>query len=85
MEWAEGVSGRLITLEQWLELNYDTRAAPSIGTARRWAKNGNIHPQPVKNGRSYYLSQSAVYTSGSSDLVERLIREQAEEAHAATA
>ncbi len=79
------MSGPLITLEQWLDTHYAETGRPTIGTVRRWAKNGNICPLPVKQGRSYYLSINAVYTSGSDNLIDRLIREQAEEAHATTA
>jgi len=73
------VSGPLITLERWLESNYAETGRPTIGTARRWAKAGNIQPRPVKNGRSYYLTQNAVYTSGRSSLLGRLLRETEEQ------
>lgn len=73
------MSDRLITLQQWLAQRYADGCAPTIGTARRWAKSGHIQPQPVKHGRSYCLYPDAVYTASKSSLVGRLIRETAEQ------
>lgn len=68
---------RLITLEAWLKLNFETGTAPAIGTARRWAAAGKIYPKPLKHGRSYYVTQDARYTERPNEpprirLVDRL-------------
>lgn len=50
----------MITLEEWLATAYgDSR--PSILTARRWCRNGNIWPKPEKHGRAYYVRADARY------------------------
>jgi hypothetical protein len=49
-----------VRLEEWLAATYGA-SAPSIFTARRWCRNGNIWPQPEKHGRAYYVSPDARY------------------------
>ena len=47
-----------ITLEEWLTARYGEKK-PSILTARRWCRKGNIYPQPEKHGRQYYVRADA--------------------------
>ena len=53
-------SENLLPLEAWARKVYGD-FAPSIGTLRRWVRDGRIHPQPEKHGRSYRLEQEAKY------------------------
>ncbi|WP_074388554.1 excisionase [Buttiauxella ferragutiae] len=50
---------KLLTLERWAEERYEE--PPSIGTLRRWARNGNIYPAPELSGTSYKVRPDAVY------------------------
>ena len=50
-----------ITIEAWINLNYDGPGSPSIHTVRRWISDGRIWPLPEKHGRTYYLSTKAEY------------------------
>lgn len=52
---------RLITLESWLQATYG-EDAPSILTARRWAREGRIDPAPKKHGRAYFVEPAATYS-----------------------
>lgn len=54
------VQPRLISLPRWLREQYG-EAAPSLNTARRWCREGHIHPQPEKHGRCYFLKPEARY------------------------
>lgn len=51
---------QLIKLSRWLDATY-REDAPRIETARRWARDGNIHPSPIKHGREFFVQPSAVY------------------------
>ena len=48
-----------ITLEAWAAANFDP--APTMPTLRAWARQGRIHPAPVKAGRTWYVEESAQY------------------------
>lgn len=74
---------KLITLEAWLSLTYAD--GPTIETARRWCRDGLIHPLPQKHGRTYYVSPEARYTRGSARLVDRLRDQAANEQNQAAA
>lgn len=50
---------KLIPLSMWAARRYDP--APSSRTLRRWAANGSIFPAPKKNGRAYWVQESAQY------------------------
>lgn len=54
------MSTRLMSLERWAEQKYGDDS-PSIGTLRRWARDGKIYPAPVKQGRSYFVQPDAEY------------------------
>lgn len=49
-----------IRLEEWLKRTYGEQK-PSLLTARRWARSGNIYPAPEKHGRAYYVRPDARY------------------------
>ncbi|WP_071608887.1 excisionase [Entomohabitans teleogrylli] len=49
----------LLTLTEWARIYY--KDPPPIGTLRRWARNGNIFPQPEKQGREYKVHDDAFY------------------------
>jgi predicted site-specific integrase-resolvase len=53
-------SDNLLPLEAWARKVYGD-FAPSIGTLRRWVRDGRIQPQPKKQGRSYFLKPEAEY------------------------
>src|SRR4026209_282845 len=59
--------GRLITLDAWRALKYGA-SGPPIGTIRRWAAAGKIHPVPEKQGRAYYVREDARYIDPSKPL-----------------
>ena len=62
-----------ITLSAWLSNVYG-EDGPTINTARRWCKNGLIHPMPEKHGREYYLTPDARYVGKEGPtLLERII------------
>lgn len=65
------MSPALISLETWAAQVYG-EDAPSIGTLRRWARDGKIQPVPQKHGRSYFVQPHAIYVDHQSVLVERL-------------
>ncbi|UAN43882.1 excisionase [Serratia sp. JSRIV001] len=48
-----------LSLTKWAKKYYDE--PPSIGTLRRWARNGNIYPAPDLEGRSYKVHPDAFY------------------------
>jgi hypothetical protein len=56
----EAMSAKLVSLESWLRLTYGGDA-PSIKTARRWARESRICPAPQKHGRTYFVPPDARY------------------------
>ena len=50
---------KLVSLVTWADKYYDN--PPSIGTLRRWARNGNIYPPPDLQGREYQVDPDAFY------------------------
>lgn len=52
---------RFLKLSSWLDLNYKEADAPSIRTARLWARSGLIEPKPEKHGRDYFVHPNARY------------------------
>jgi hypothetical protein len=58
---------KLITLDAWRTLHYGD-SGPPIGTVRRWAAVGKIHPAPQKQGRAYYVREDARYIDPSKPL-----------------
>lgn len=60
-----------ISLDTWLEQTYG-EDAPGIQTARRWCRDGKIHPAPEKHGRSYFVVPEARYTDRPRRLLERI-------------
>lgn len=54
----------MISLSEWLSSRYSGTKAPTITTARRWARTGLIHPAPEKHGREYFLQPTARYVPG---------------------
>ena len=65
---------KYIPLTEWLALTFG-EFAPSIETARRWCRQGKIHPRPQKIGRGYYLHPDAKHVDNSHSatrLVDRI-------------
>lgn len=60
------MSAKLITLEAWAAIRYGA-GAPNRDTLRRWARDGKIYPAPEKNGRSYFVRESARYVENYND------------------
>lgn len=52
---------RFLKLSSWLSMTYKEKDAPSIRTARLWARTGLIEPKPEKHGRDYFVHPSARY------------------------
>lgn len=50
---------QLITLEDWAKARYGDKM-PTIGTLRRWARDGQIVPQPRRHGRLYFMERNAM-------------------------
>lgn len=48
-----------ITLPTWASRKFEE--PPCRRTLERWARNGNIHPAPVKVGRSWLVLPDANY------------------------
>ena len=64
-----------ITLKAWAAARYDP--PPSARTLQKWAREGDLHPPPVKLGRCYYISPKAMHiremlAGEGSGLVEQL-------------
>ena len=53
-------SPTLLPLVEWAEQLLG-KYAPSVGTLRKWAREGRIHPQPVKMGKLYVVERNAKY------------------------
>ncbi len=53
---------RLMSLSRWLHQTYGPDA-PTMETARRWAREGRISPSPIKCGREYFVAPHAAYFS----------------------
>lgn len=64
-----------IPLETWAAAKFGEHA-PSIGTLRRWARDGKIYPTPRKIGRDWMVSPRADYVTNYSDIA-RVQRESA--------
>lgn len=47
-----------VKLTEWASRNYSP--APSIHILRRWTREGQIHPEPEKAGRDYYVEETAI-------------------------
>lgn len=58
------ITPRLVPLKAWLTSMFGEEA-PALATARRWARLGNISPQPTLVGRSYFVDPQAVYVPSS--------------------
>lgn len=54
------MSEKLVTLEEWARARYGERP-PFIGTLRRWVREGKIYPLPQKQGRAYFVIETAEY------------------------
>lgn len=63
---------KLIKLEEWAHAIYGN-AAPALFTLRRWARDGNIRPQPRKHGRTYFVEPDASYVTLSAGRRQRLV------------
>lgn len=62
---------KLITLVEWAKRRYDQPL--SSRTLRRWAQSGNIVPRPKKEGRAYYVRETARYIdTASPDYLEEV-------------
>ena len=51
---------KLLTLTEWAEKVYGDNP-PSLQTLQRWARDCRIYPTPEKQGRCYYVLESARY------------------------
>lgn len=56
---------KLLKLSSWLTSTYKENDAPSIRTARHWARSGLIEPKPEKHGRDYFVHPNARYVHAS--------------------
>lgn len=61
-----------ITLQRWATLRYGDDA-PHDNTLRRWARDGFIYPMPRKQGRAYFVDESAIYLRPGDPIPEHLI------------
>lgn len=61
-----------MTLQRWAAAQYG-EDAPHIKTLRRWVREGKIYPAPRKDGRTYFVEQTARYV-GSYDQPEYMGR-----------
>lgn len=68
-------TAREIPLEVWAGEKFGEHA-PSIGTLRRWARDGKIYPAPRKIGRDWMVSPRADYVTNYTDIA-RVQRESA--------
>lgn len=50
-----------ITLKAWAAARYGP--PPSARVLQRWAREGLLHPRPVKVGRCYYISPVAMHVN----------------------
>jgi Excisionase-like protein len=66
-------TGKLISLETWLRMTYG-EDAPTIHTARRWAREKRIVPAPQKHGRTYFVRPDARYVDPLQPSNGRLLR-----------
>ena len=51
------MAGMKIPLVAWAQARYNP--PPPMFTLRRWARDGEIQPQPEKVGKSYYVHEDA--------------------------
>ncbi len=68
-----------IPLTDWAARAFPVRT-PHIQTLRRWARDGNIRPAPIKAGRQYYVAPDAEYMDAET-LVQRLSSDAATKKH----
>ncbi len=61
-----------ITLEAWAKKEFSP--PPDIATLRRWARDGAIHPAPVKVGRTWYVERDAEYQHQADGRVAVILR-----------
>lgn len=63
-----------VTLMEWAKQRYNP--PPPLFTLRRWAREGEIHPQPELVGKSYYVDENAervgVPMPGHMTLIDRM-------------
>jgi len=62
-----------LLLTEWAAKHY--RPAPSLFTLRRWARDGEIWPQPERVGKSWMVEESAVRLAHNApplDLLQRI-------------
>lgn len=52
----------LLTINEWMEKTYSPEGRPHMNTVLRWIQMGFIYPQPVKQGKRYYIEEDAKYT-----------------------
>lgn len=64
---------KLIPLKAWAEQRYDPPL--SERTLRRWVAGSNIFPSPQKQGRAWWVLETAYYVNPSDP--ETYLREQA--------
>jgi hypothetical protein len=57
---------KLMTLGRWAVLRYG-ESAPSVQTLRRWVRQDKIFPLPKKQGRSYFVEETAQYVGDFND------------------
>lgn len=54
------------TLPKWAAAQFGADA-PSVQTLRRWCRDGKLFPIPEKNGRSYFIEETARYVGDYND------------------
>lgn len=71
----------MIKLRTWIRQTFGADA-PTMWTARKWARDGKIQPKPQKVGREYYCRENAEYTARPSHSLLRRIHADEAESHA---
>lgn len=61
----------MIKLRTWLIQTFG-KDAPTMWTARKWAREKKISPEPKKVGREWHVENDAEYTNEPLSLVEKL-------------
>lgn len=52
-----------LILIEWAKAKFGEHA-PHVNTLRRWVREGRIHPQPKKVGKTWFVKPHAEYQGG---------------------
>ncbi|MGE0674835.1 MAG: excisionase [Methylibium sp.] len=62
-----------ILLSDWAARRY--QPAPSMFVLRKWCRDGEIHPQPEKVGREWYVDENARRLTSAEPVAGGLVRQ----------